>query len=320
MADQDAAPDAAEENKSKFKDIEPLLKWAGVAYAGGFLTVMLHTHSLGVPVMQLIEPIYILVGVPLALAAYFIEPLVVWFKRKRELLRQEMNDIDQALKKLDEIKTPQEAAQEAFKALSNTIDLSNSIWKLVAPFPGGLWTVFTKFVLSRVKKVLDEKLETSDPEKARIFLIKYASSVNLATQSLTAFFRFGLSLVPLALILVILTVYTFYVYPAFPQSLGGGQPIQARLIIDAKKIPIDSANLRDLFPASVHEVKPAGDGTSKPEKPDSKITCNILLHYQTEHAYYISRRSSGPIVVISPEAVNGVIFNPSGDPKETGCN
>jgi hypothetical protein len=320
MPDQDAAPVAANENKSRFKDVEPLLKWAGVAYAGGFITVMLHTHRLGIPVMQLIEPVYILVGIPLALAAYFIEPLVVWFKGKRELLRKEMNDIDEYVKSLNDIKTPQEAAQEALKSLSDTINLTSSVWRLAAPLPGDLWILFTKFILSKLKKVLDERLKTSDPEKARIFLIRYASNVNFATRTLTAFFRFGLRLVPLALILATLVVYTVYVYPSFPQSLGGGKPIRARLIIDAAKIPVDNANLKDLFPAGAPVKKVADDSTSKPEKPESRITCDILLQYQTEHAYYISRRSAGPIVVISPEAVNGIIFNPSEDPKETGCN
>jgi hypothetical protein len=320
MPDKEAATGPAEENKSRIKDIEPLLKWAGVAYAGGFITVMLHTHRLGVPVMQLIEPIYILVGIPLALAVYFVEPLIEWFRSKRELLRQEMNGIDQYLKTLSEIKTPQQAAEEALKALGDMINLTMSIFRLVMPIAADLWSILNKHVMSYLKKLLDKRIHTSDPDKAKASLIKYAQSLTFATQTVIAFFRFGLRLTPLALILAFLLVYTIYVYPSFPQSLGGGEPVQARLIIDAAKFPLADANLRDLFPASSPEKKTGDDDRSKSEKPESRITCSILLHYQTEHAYYISRRSSGSIVVVSHEAVNGVIFNPSGDPKETGCN
>jgi hypothetical protein len=49
-------------SEAKWPDIEPFLKWAAVAYALGFGTIMYHTWSLGIPVVQLIDPINIWVG------------------------------------------------------------------------------------------------------------------------------------------------------------------------------------------------------------------------------------------------------------------
>ena len=49
MVENNEAIDPVEVKSLKVRDIEPLLKWGAVAYAGGFLTVMLHTHHLASP-------------------------------------------------------------------------------------------------------------------------------------------------------------------------------------------------------------------------------------------------------------------------------
>jgi len=52
--------------KANWRDIEWILKWAADAYGFGFLTVMWYTHHrLGVPVLQLIEPVNVWIGAPL---------------------------------------------------------------------------------------------------------------------------------------------------------------------------------------------------------------------------------------------------------------
>lgn len=309
MTDKVAVLDRAEVTKSKIRDIEPFLKWGAVAYGAGFLTVMLHTNRLGVPVMQLIEPIYIWVGAPLAVAGYFIEPLIAAFKRKQELLRIEMNEIGQYLDTLHAIKTPQAAAREAVKAFREILTIA----------PLGLVGLFgNKFLLFYLQKVLDKSLETADPEKARTYLIKFSSHVNFATRSVMAFVRFGLRLLPLAAIVIALVAYTVIAYPVIPQSLGGGKPSAGRLIIDVKKIPADDVNLQSLFPRSTNEKKITEAGAAASATVESRITCNLALQYQTEHAYYI-KRGTGPIVVIDHDAVNGIIFASPNDSDQQGC-
>ena len=55
------------------KQLQSILAWVSVAYALGFITVMVHTAQLGIPIIQLLEPVYILVGVPLAIVAFLID-------------------------------------------------------------------------------------------------------------------------------------------------------------------------------------------------------------------------------------------------------
>jgi hypothetical protein len=306
------------EPSSKIKDIEPILKWAAVAYAAGFLTVMLHTHRLGIPVMQLIEPIYILVGTPLALTLFFVEPLMQTFKRKRELLRQEMSEVDRKLDAIRELKTPQEAAQASVKALTEMINMTTAVLGLVVPMASDLLRVLTKALMPYLKKTIDKNLD-NEPDKARLDLIKFSVNLDRVTRTVLVLSRFGLRLLPLALILLTLVLYTFLVYPVIPQSLGGGKPSQARLVVDVEKIPQDDSNLRDIFPQSVIDKRPPGSATADSDKVKSMTTCLVALQYQTEHAYYI-RHQSGPILVINHDAVNGIIVSSAKDQQPQGCS
>lgn len=52
-------------------NIEPFLKWGAVAYGLGFVTVMFHTRKIGIPVIQLVEPVNIWIGLPLAVVLFF---------------------------------------------------------------------------------------------------------------------------------------------------------------------------------------------------------------------------------------------------------
>jgi len=58
-----AEPAAAGESTRKW--VESLLTLASLTYGLGFLTVFVHTGRLGLPVLTLLEPIYVLVGLPL---------------------------------------------------------------------------------------------------------------------------------------------------------------------------------------------------------------------------------------------------------------
>jgi hypothetical protein len=62
--------------------IEKLVAWASVAYAAGFVTIVIHTARLNIPVLELLEPIYVWVGAPLALVAFFFHSIVQWLRRK----------------------------------------------------------------------------------------------------------------------------------------------------------------------------------------------------------------------------------------------
>ena len=57
-----AGPEETYGTGAKWHNIEPALKWVAVAYAFGFVTVMLYTYRLGIPVLQLIEPVNVWIG------------------------------------------------------------------------------------------------------------------------------------------------------------------------------------------------------------------------------------------------------------------
>ena len=64
--------------ESEGKQLEVLISWASIAYALGFVTVMIHTARLGIPVIELIEPIYVWIGLPLALVVFSARWLWMW--------------------------------------------------------------------------------------------------------------------------------------------------------------------------------------------------------------------------------------------------
>src|SRR6187399_2481245 len=49
--------------------IERVVRYGAVAYAFGFLVVMTHTWRLGLPVITLVDPVYVWLGLPFALVA-----------------------------------------------------------------------------------------------------------------------------------------------------------------------------------------------------------------------------------------------------------
>ena len=254
--------------------------------------------------MQLLEPIYIWIGAPLAITLYFLEPLIAAYKRRRQLLRLEMDKINQDLAELRAIETPQKAAEAALKAVGEMIDLIADFFSEVVGPMALLFKLMREFLLPALKRLLEENMNTGNADQLRSLLIRFTSRLTLGTRSVTAFLTFGSRLLPLALLALALGLYTVFVYPVIPQSLGGGSPLWP-VIVEAKKIPPDDENLQGLFPAT--EAEKADDAfQTKPDKPEIQVTCTVVLQYETDHAYYI-RRDHGPIVAIDHDAVNGII-------------
>jgi hypothetical protein len=75
--------------------IDSVLAWGSVAYALGFVTVMVHTHDYGFPTLQLLDPIYIWIGWPLAAVAFFFYSTSSYFKRvSMEIYREGRDSIE----------------------------------------------------------------------------------------------------------------------------------------------------------------------------------------------------------------------------------
>ena len=61
-------------------DIKTAVAWGSLSYAFGFVTVMLHTWRLGFPVLELLSGVYIWIGLPLAIFAFFLKCLFRYFR------------------------------------------------------------------------------------------------------------------------------------------------------------------------------------------------------------------------------------------------
>src|SRR5687768_7852624 len=62
--------------------VERALAYAALSYGFGFVVVMLHTARLGFPVIGLLEPIYVLIGLPLAAVAFFGNQLNTFIRQR----------------------------------------------------------------------------------------------------------------------------------------------------------------------------------------------------------------------------------------------
>jgi hypothetical protein len=297
---------ASGEPKSKIRDIEPLLKWAAVAYGGGFLTVMLHTHRLGVPVVQLIEPIYIWVGFPLALVLYFIGQLITVFQRIRERLRDDLDEAKELYKALQADITAPEASDELIRFLRGMGTALAFPWFILSE-------VVIEGLMRRFKKIIGRQFVQKDEAHAK----KAASRVFRVITVVIVVYRFVLRVLILALIPLACGVYMWLVYPIIPQSLGGGKPSQVWLIVNTKKIPTDDVALQSLFPVATSEKGANQRQGVESTTAEGRTTCKVALQYQTEHAYYV-KRGTGPIIVIGGDAVEGAVFAGS-EAERQGC-
>lgn len=299
-----------DESKSKIKDIEPLLKWGAVAYGAGFLTVMAHTYRLGVPVLELVEPVYMWIGWPLALVLYFLKQLYGYYRHTRQTLRMELDEIDRTFQTLQTISSPQQAAQ----ILVSLFKAAVALFTFLVPFGHILELFFARPLFLVWQRMLN--LHLGNPNNVAI-LVRYAQSgarILRVAHAVAAFYRFAGRLLLLAAVPAACFAYIYWVYPAVPQSLGGGRPSQVRLMVDSTKIPVGDPALASLFPPLASAS--AQGAESAPHDSKARTTCPLLLHYRTEKAYYV-KRGNGPVVIIGDGAVEGIIFQAG---HSQGCN
>lgn len=62
--------------------LEAILKWGSIAYGLGFLTVLPNTVKLRIPILDLIEPVQVWVGIPLAFVFWLVLAAYKYFKRR----------------------------------------------------------------------------------------------------------------------------------------------------------------------------------------------------------------------------------------------
>jgi hypothetical protein len=296
----DSVPDLR--RRAKWRDIEPILKWAAVAYAFGFLTVMLHTHKLGIPVLQLIEPVNIWIGAPLAIVVFFLDKVFVLAKRATANFVQ---NVAEARQIRDEVSASRGDPLELFQRIIVILSIM-----LMPSLPLLILQSAPKFILSkyfRWKATSIEQLRSSDEhisEPARQWLLTWTGRI-LGWAYLVAAVGRLVNFVGMVLFIPLACLfYVAIIFPLIPQSLGGGAPMTVELIMSEESLP-KTDMFRDWQPSIGKEQ----DRLAIPRNElKASIVVPVTLYYRNEGQLYV-RKGSGPIICLSEDGIQGIVFH-----------
>lgn len=310
-------PPAAAESPGRtfnWRDLEPILKWTAVAYGFGFLTVMIHTWELGIPVLQLIEPLNIWIGAPLALAFFFSNRLVAYLRGEARKLAV---DVKAARSLLIAASNPDEADLKPL--LDRYIQLVVDSVELIAgplllfPLP------IVRWLRNPARKWLTRKMETlvqqsQSPGSESARAQKWLRRIVAGLQGFTASQRFTNAFLQVLQLPILCLLYIQFAYPNLPQSVGGAKPMPVTLVFTREDLPRGpqfSDWLPSETPAPPDPLQPNGEETT------TTYSIPVMLYLRTENALYV-RKGAGPIVSFPEHAVLGVAFDstqPKSPPK-----
>lgn len=201
-----------EPNSSSEGYVKQFLAWGSVAYACGFVIVTLHTWRLGLPVIELLHPIYIWIGLPLTLVTYFFEHIAKAFRKYSVKLADEIQ------RGWSQVVSP--GKQDDLKIAANVVGIVKALplgWILSKPI-----SKFTESLIQKIEQ-LEGPLVSSDPQRHEK-IAKYVHRVFGVFRVFNAI-KGTVNLMGYALIICLgITLYVWVIYPNFPQSLGGGKP------------------------------------------------------------------------------------------------
>ncbi len=257
-------------------DITRIVAWGSIAYGFGFITVMLHTARLGFPVLELLSAVYIWVGTPLAVVAFFSLRIWRWFSSRARRISDEVRDSWEG--------TTQGVSREDFDRLSSFLGISIAIF----PFGPTLWLPLGSWL--KKAKLTDPKLS----RRTSILLNRLASFLKGVRAIESAL---HLCIVGVLLLLAI-GLYVSWVYPLIPQRYGGGAPTEVRLLVNAARIPRDILGLTE---GDDHTLVTATPSTMK-------------LLYSTANNYYVEA-PGGRRMSLSRGVVVGVIWDSETGPQ-----
>ncbi len=260
-------------------DLKIFVTWASISYGFGFFTVMLHTARLGFPVLELISAVYIWIGFPLTVIAFFSKKIYDSIKTN---LNQSYTNISNHFKEL----APN-------VQLDNKIDIvSKFISTLIIYIP--IINFWPEFFTNKLRGPFDnlfEKYNIDDKAKRKlqilIIILNIFNNISIIIRNIIRPF----------LIVGVIFLYIWVIYPSIPQSLGGGAPQNVKLIIDAEKLSI---NLPIMW-SITSEV-------DSQDKYKTIITEKVQLIYKTKDEIYIKTKN-GIILSLSNDTIKGVIWS-----------
>jgi hypothetical protein len=264
--------------------MERFFAWGGIAYTFGFLIVLLHTSRLGLPVIELLNPVLIWIGVPLALVTFFSSRLFKLLRGRMDAARAELALLIEEApvqspvfhSELPKAFPTERVAKEASEAMPSLIFRPASAWVIRR---------WLQFFLSRVP---------STPERGEALARAGERSIRMLRTA--AAIRYFLNAVIFTgMILFVVGVYVWTIYPRIPQSAGGGKPAWVRLALKSDAIPQEIQS--DLLTAPANGLGTEG----------SFMTDPIQLLYTAKDAIYI-RTNTGRAMSISKGGVLGTVW------------
>lgn len=249
--------------------VERALTHAAVSYAFGFLVVMAHTWSLGLPVIALVDPVYVWIGAPFALVAFCGAPIVTSVRRRAAEARL---GIARAFAPATTTPMPQ-LTTEIAEALARGF--------AILPFSFLPWPFSMNVRIYRA--VVRWLLSDTGEGNGRI---------NALATALSAVFRFARLAAYLSILAALLIAYVWYVYPILPKAFGGGAPLKVRMAVSRSALP--TSLLTDL---GVQGTVQEGGAWTEP----------LTLLYSTSDSHYVRTRAPRT-VSLSTSAVTAIVW------------
>jgi hypothetical protein len=199
-----------------------ILAWGSVSYVFGFITITAHTARLGLPIVELIEPIYIWVGLPLAGVMFFWRQIWRYFVNESKSLTNELRSAIEPF--TEKPASDNDLADESF----------NAIMRL--PYASLVLRGSVKRYLQRFFTENAERLKKRAPDTyaRQVYLSRIFSRMYAALAGISRILSLSVNAIAMALAVFI---YIWIVYPSIPLSIGGGKPADVRLVVKTNAIP-----------------------------------------------------------------------------------
>jgi hypothetical protein len=259
--------------RSSGVDLKHLGAWSSIAYASGFLTVMLHTARLGFPVLELFSTLYFLVGAPFGVIGFLSTPILRYFRSRASNLASQAKASWTDLTK--------EVNPSDIDALSTLFGLLEAI------------SPYFRFFRKRLEKKVRQHVDVNRHIDARTRSFLHRSAA--LGKGLRAVVR-SVNLLSTAIVLIFaLCLYVWKIYPLIPQQYGGGAPVEIQVLLDQDKLP---PTLSDL----------PGVPVQAPGKASKTAVIGpVKLLYSSKHHYFLEG-SQGERFSLSRGAVEGILW------------
>ncbi|MEE9555031.1 MAG: hypothetical protein V3W18_12100 [candidate division Zixibacteria bacterium] len=262
-----------------------------MAYMLGFITVTVHTANLGIPLIELMKPLYIWIGVPLAIVVYFIRKIWKLLSSRIELLKNDLGELRN--RAIMDYKNENVELSE----LSEMLIKNFTVPLILSPFRVSILEYFLKQTKKHIGN-LDLRSNSNDKvSQLRLITTKALIATSYISKAFDTILNFINYTVLIMLIPIGCYLYIFHAYPAIPQSYGGGKPVPVKLILDGTRIPSDSMELFHLFSPDL----------SYNIEHHHITTAEINLLYRTSDLYYIGLKNK-KILSIPYESILGIVW------------